>query len=159
VPDAVPRGEAGAVLRPREHPRDRAQRGDARGRTTPAPTGALARPRPDAQAFDHVDRGRRAKVRGEVGSRRAPGRGNARASPARVRSPGRASLLRAARARAAATSPQYRAVVCSRLRSAIARMPYLRWMTSALLGQAQVAVHRNRAARQSRRVRSCRRRG
>src|SRR3546814_6643191 len=49
VADAVPRRQAGAVLRPVEHPRDRAQPADAG--VAPA-RGA----RTDVQALDHVDR-------------------------------------------------------------------------------------------------------
>src|SRR3546814_8862434 len=49
VADAVPRRQAGAVLRPGEHPRDRAQPADAG--VAPA-RGA----RTDVQALDHVDR-------------------------------------------------------------------------------------------------------
>ena len=60
VAHAVPAGQAGAVLRPRKHPRDRAQVGDA------ALT-AARRPRADLQPLDHVHRGRGAEVGVEPG--------------------------------------------------------------------------------------------
>src|SRR5690606_3039406 len=135
VADAIPAGEAGAVLRPGEHPRDRAQVVDAA--LAPA-RGARA----DLQSLDHVHRRGGAEVVEEIRllvHQRAIVRARCRGQIAR-------DLLPAVLARIARARPQGRAqhragglleVAQGQRADAVLAVDHL-----ALLGDAHRAVHR-----------------
>ena len=134
--DAVPRGQPGTVLRPREHPGYGAQRIDA------AAAGAPARPRADPQPLDHVDRRRQAEIRRKVAvvvHQRAVVRARVAGEFRRDRAPWLLARLRRPRPQRRA---QHRAgsllevAQCQRA-DAVFAVDHL-----ALLGQAQSAVDR-----------------